>query len=189
MKYSKALCKKWSCKNYIKEEKDMKKLISSMLVVTMLTGSGILSYADTVDNSIDSTVFEENEVLEENSVFSNRYVYTTEQDYLTTRYFTISEKQAETNGKYASFLRELMKKALGYVFNPGDSWIVDEIMGEVIDTMYTSPYEAAGEYEVEMYSVTQYKKDLLKGTKSVVRTGNRVIIHHAGKSVSKTIWK
>ena len=27
MKYSKALCKKWSCKNYIKEEKDMKKLI------------------------------------------------------------------------------------------------------------------------------------------------------------------
>ncbi|MGP1406273.1 hypothetical protein [Filifactor alocis] len=167
----------------------MKKLISSMLVVTMLTGSGILSYADTVDNSIDSTVFEENEVLEENSLFSNRYVYTTEQDYLTTRYFTISEKQAETNGKYASFLRELMKKALGYVFNPGDSWIVDEIMGEVIDTMYTSPYEAAGEYEVEMYSVTQYKKDLLKGTKSVVRTGNRVIIHHAGKSVSKTIWK
>lgn len=60
MKYSKELCKKWSCKNYIKEEKDMKKLISSMLVVTMLTGSGILSYADTVDNSIDSTVFEEN---------------------------------------------------------------------------------------------------------------------------------
>ena len=168
----------------------MKKLISSMLVVTMLiSGSSVMSYADGLDKDMKITKLEEKQLPEVEPLRANRYVYTTKQDYLTTRYFTISEKQAATNGKYAAFLRELMKKALGYVFNPGDSWIVDEIMGEVIDTMYTSPYEAAGKYEVEMYSVTQYKIDLLKGTKSVVRTGNRVIIHHAGKSVSKTIWK
>lgn len=168
----------------------MKKWISSMLVVTMLiSGSSVMSYADGLDKDMKITKLEEKQLPGVEPLRANRYVYITEQDYLSTRYFTISEKQAQTNRIYASFLREFLKKALGYVFNPRDNALVDEMMGELIDIMYTSPYEAAGDYEVEMYSVTQYKKDLLKGTKSVVKTGNKVIIYHGGKSVSKTIWR
>ena len=194
MKYSKALCKKWSCKNYIKEEKDMKKLISSMLVVTMLTGSGILSYADTVDNSIDSTVFEENEVLEENSLFSNRYVYIERENYLDSDSFTISEEEARTIREYDGYFRNYMRVCLSTViFN---SKIVGFFVGNsspFIDKcqskFYHSPYDAAGRYDVTVYSVKKIKKDLLKGTESIIRSGNRVEIEHDGKTVSFTGWE
>jgi len=194
MKYSKELCKKWSCKNYIKEEKDMKKLISSMLVVTMLTGSGILSYADTVDNSIDSTVFEENEVLEENSVFSNRYVYTEREEYLSSDSFTISEEEAATIRQYDSYLRNCMSVCLIRAVISSDvkaffTSLGSPFIDKCLSKFYHSPYDAAGRYHVTIYSVKKIKKDLLKGTESVIRSGNRVEIEHDGKTVEFTGWE
>lgn len=191
MKYSKALCKKWSCKNYIKQEKDMKKLISSMLVVTMLTGSGILSYADTVDNSIDSTVFEENEVLEENSLFSNRYIYIERENYLDSDSFTISEEEARTIREYDGYFRGFMKEIISKADGVGVTNIpkIDSIMDRCLSKFYHSPYDAAGRYHVTFYSIKKIKKDLLKGTEHVIRTGNKLEIEHDGKTVKFTVWE
>lgn len=173
----------------------MKKWISSMLVVTMLiSGSSVMSYADGLDKDMKITKLEEKQLPEVEPLRANRYVYIERENYLDSDSFTISEEEARTVREYDGYFRNYMRGCLSTVifnskivgfFAGNSSPFIDKCQSK----FYHSPYDAAGRYDVTVYSVKKIKKDLLKGTESIIRSGNRVEIEHDGKTVSFTGWE
>lgn len=172
----------------------MKKWISSMLVVTMLiSGSSVMSYADGLDKDMKITKLEEKQLPEVEPLRANRYVYTERENYLDSDSFTISEEEARTAREYDGYFRNYMVVSLSGVTNSQVRGIFigfgSPFIDKCLSKFYHSPYDAAGRYHVTVYSVKKIKKDLLKGTESVIRSGNRVEVEHDGKTVSFTGWE
>lgn len=170
----------------------MKKWISSMLVITMLiSGSSVMSYADGLDKDMKITKLEEKQLPGVEPLRANRYVYVERENYLDSDSFTISEEEARTIREYDGCFRGFMKDIISKADVAGVTNIpkIDSIMDRCLSKFYHSPYDAAGRYHVTFYSIKKIKKDLLKGTESVIRTGNKLEIEHDEQTVKFTIWE
>lgn len=155
----------------------MKKVISLFLTILTVISFGICSYAETKSS-----------IPGESVPMENRYRYKMEYEYINSKNIYVSEEEAETELKFETALRSSMVGMTLAPFAPLTLAAAGSFAEFAVSKFYASPYNAAGNYSVKVYSARRLRIDRLTGEKHTIRSGYKFKATHKSHTYSRTFW-